>query len=61
MAWNVRNTAEKPSRIGFHSDYAKKLAYCINTSKLVSGGLDQKIHIWDLDRESQLPTNSISL
>lgn len=38
----------RPTRLGFHSDYAKRLAHPSAHNWVASGGLDRKILIWDI-------------
>lgn len=45
---------QSPQTIGLHSDYVKTLAVPSPTADwVVSGGLDRKIHIWDLSGAGQ--------
>ncbi|EGV60536.1 hypothetical protein PSN45_001704 [Yamadazyma tenuis] len=39
-----------------HTDYVKKLSSCENSNNIISGGLDGKIVIWDLDRLAPVRT-----
>lgn len=46
------DNTEKFSNV--HTDYVKKLLYCDRTNSLISGGLDGRIVLWDLNRLSPL-------
>ncbi|PVV05014.1 hypothetical protein BB560_000467 [Smittium megazygosporum] len=40
----------KINTLGTHSDYVKTLAYCHGRNKILSGGLDSVIKVWDVER-----------
>ncbi|KAK9722920.1 hypothetical protein K7432_002305 [Basidiobolus ranarum] len=47
--WSPHSTVPSVTTVGYHSDYIKVLAHGPSTNWIASGGLDRKIHIWDID------------
>ncbi|KAI7865903.1 WD40-repeat-containing domain protein [Spinellus fusiger] len=50
--------------LGLHSDYAKCLAYASQAGWVASGGLDKKVHLWDMEKGTAaltIPTGPHSL
>ena len=59
LVWSTKSQSQ-PAKVGHHTDYVKKLHLFSKTSWVASGGLDQKINIWDLNVLSQSPAVSFS-
>ncbi|OMH81623.1 UBP9-binding protein [Zancudomyces culisetae] len=54
------------SHIGSHEDYIKTLKFCEDSQRLISGGLDSYIHVWDVNRDGKMnqtgnPVQSLGL
>ncbi|ORX90173.1 hypothetical protein K493DRAFT_410036 [Basidiobolus meristosporus CBS 931.73] len=47
--WSPHSSVPNVTTVGYHSDYIKVLAHGPSTNWIASGGLDRKIHIWDID------------
>ncbi|KAJ1677043.1 hypothetical protein EV182_006997, partial [Spiromyces aspiralis] len=45
----------KVTTLGHHNDYIKTLTYCAQLSAVASGGLDQRIKIWDVNETRPKP------
>ncbi|KAI0244364.1 hypothetical protein L0F63_003939 [Massospora cicadina] len=59
--WRPHSDArgEQVTLMGYHSDFVKCLAYAPTSSWLCSGGLDGKIHLWDVNAEGASPTQRL--
>ena len=55
QVWDTA-TAACVNTVTRHNDYVMALAYSPVTNRLVSGGLDKVIHLWDLARLGETPT-----
>ncbi|PVZ99499.1 hypothetical protein BB558_004507 [Smittium angustum] len=57
QAWTpFSEEGSKTGTIGTHKDYIKTLALCPGYNKIISGGLDSVINIWDIQEGSFKPT-----
>eukprot|EP00842_Homolaphlyctis_polyrhiza_P002465 jgi/Hompol1/3219/HPOL_001537-RA len=53
--WKTRGKTI-PQRIGYHSDYVKRLALANDSEFVLSGGLDRKINLWHYNQPRGKPT-----
>lgn len=61
LLWSTKHGENNlaPGIVGQHHDYVKRIQYSKDRNWVTSGGLDEKIHIWDLSQSGKTALTSI--